>query len=554
MPESITPLAPLALGTLVHLCIKASGVELDAKGWHIIGVYFSGLITLFCHAFFISGLDLPSSAWQTFLTATYFNVGLYSSIAIGRLLRLRNFPGPIPARLSQFYALSLTAKNNQFHLEVDKLHRQYGDFVRIGPRHISINRASAIPLVYGPPSKCPKGPWSQEVQKNRRRAWDRGFSVKAVASYEDRVMSKTARLIEQLRNRVGEPVNITAWANTYALDIIGDVGLGTEFRSLDDGKDHPAIKGVHDSMAIIGFLSSVPWLLKILSDTPGATRKFNLFKEYCGNQVVLKEKASTFHEHILELQTNKTPFKTLDRKHEPTDLLSWLLKARYENDRSAPPGKIALDEDARLIIIAGSDTTAAAVANAVYYLAQDRRVLTKLQSILDAAFPNGSADWSYAEAKNITYVDHIINETLRLRPPVPSGLSRTTPPEGLQIDDVYIPGNTVVSIAAHTIQRDPRYYEDPEAFYPERWEGMSPETAPFLAFSRGATNCAGKQFARMEMRASLSQIALNFDMHLADDGTPAYFDKNQRDTFTLTLPPLNAVFKARVPGQSPSEK
>lgn len=121
----------------------------------------------------------------------------------------------------------------------------------------------------------------------------------------------------------------------------------------------------------------------------------------------------------------------------------------------------------------------------MYYLAQDRRVLAKLQSILDAAFPNGSADWSYAEAKNITYVDHIINETLRLRPPVPSGLSRTTPPEGLQIDDVYIPGNTVVSISAHTIQRDPRYYEDPEAFYPERWEGMSPETAPFLAFSRG---------------------------------------------------------------------
>lgn len=149
MPESITPLAPLALGTLVHLCIKASGVELDAKGWYIIGVYFSGLITLCCHAIFISGLDLPSSVWQTFLTATYFNVGLYSSIAIGRLLRLRNFPGPIPARLSQFYALSLTAKNNQFHLEVDKLHRQYGDFVRIGPRHISINRASAIPLVYG---------------------------------------------------------------------------------------------------------------------------------------------------------------------------------------------------------------------------------------------------------------------------------------------------------------------------------------------------------------------------------------------------------------------
>ncbi|KAL0261757.1 hypothetical protein SLS55_003187 [Diplodia seriata] len=550
MPANINPLAPLALGTLVHWCIKGSGVQLDAKGWRVIGVYVSGLATLFCHSFFVSELAFSSSAWQTFLAATFFNIGLYTSIAVGRLIRLRHIPGPIPARLSQFYGLSLTVKsNNRFHLEVDKLHQQYGDFVRIGPRHISINRASAIPLVYGPPSKCAKGPWYaqggedpskesmfytkvQEVQKNRRRAWDRGFSVKALASYEDRVKEKAERLVEQLGNREGEPVNITSWANTFALDVIGDVGLGTEFRSLDHGTDHPAIKGVHESMAIIGFLSSVPWLLKILTDTPGATRKFLLFKQYCSNQVALKE-------------------KTLDRKHEPKDLLSWLLKARYENDRSAPPGKVALDEDARLIIIAGSDTTAAALANAVFYLARDRRALAKLQAALDAAFPDGVAGWSYDAAKNVPYLDHVINETLRLRPPVPSGLSRLTPPEGLQIDEVYVPGNTVVSIPAHSIQRDARYYEDPDAFVPERWENLSPESAPFLAFSRGATNCAGKQFARMELRASISQIALSFDMKLADDATPADFDKNQRDTFTLTLPPLNAVFKKRRAGQAP---
>ncbi|KAL1648424.1 hypothetical protein SLS58_002179 [Diplodia intermedia] len=68
----------------------------------------------------------------------------------------------------------------------------------------------------------------------------------------------------------------------------------------------------------------------------------------------------------------------------------------------------------------------------------------------------------------------------------------------------------------------------------------------------GTTNCAGKQFARMELRASISQIALSFDMKPADDATPADFDKNQRDTFTLTLPPLNAVFKERRAGQAPA--
>ncbi|EOD51628.1 putative benzoate 4-monooxygenase cytochrome protein [Neofusicoccum parvum UCRNP2] len=444
MPNDINSFAPLALGVLVHLCYRVTGIELDAKVWRVLGLYSSGLVALGFYSLFVSRLDFAASAWRTCVAAALFNAGLYASIGAGRLLRLRGIPGPFLARLSQFYALGLTAKNNQFHIEVDKLHRQYGDFVRIGPRHISINRASAIPLVYGPPSRCPK----------------------ALSSYEDRVKAKTERLVEQLRDRANEPVNVTAWTNAFSLDVIGDVGLGTEFRSLDHGKDHPAIKGVHESMAIIGFLSAVPWLLKLLSETPGASGGFKLFKQYCGNQVVLKEKA-------------------LDRDKEPQDLLSWLLKARYENDRSAPPGKVALDEDARLIIIAGSDTTAAALANTIYYLAKDRRVLEKLRSILDTTFPNGLASWTYAEVKNIAYLDYIINEVLRLRPPVPSGLSRTTPPEGLQIDDVFIPGDTVVMISAHTIQRDPRYFENPDEFCPERWSTLSTETSPFLAFSRG---------------------------------------------------------------------
>ncbi|KAF4307737.1 Cytochrome P450 [Botryosphaeria dothidea] len=541
-------LALFALGIAVHAYLRRTRIRLDSYGWTIVGIYLSGFSALLCHSLFISQLAIAAAARRTCTAAALFNAGLYASILVRRLLRLRSFPGPFLAKFSQFYALSLSVRSrNQFHLEVDALHRRYGDFVRVGPRHVSINRASAIPAVYGPPSRCEKGPWyattgddpskasmfytrDAEVQRNRRRAWDRGFNVKALASYETRVEAKADKLVEQLKKHESEPLNITAWANAFALDVMGDVGFGYQFNSLDHGKEHPVIEGVHDSMAIIGFLSAVPWLLKMLADIPGAAGKLQILKDYCRNQVVIKEK--TFH-----------------HDQDPQDLISWLLKARHYNDRSAPPGKIALNEDARLIVIAGSDTTAAVLANAVYYLARERRVLTKLQSLLDAVFPPGLADWSYAGVKNIAYLDHIINEVLRLRPPVPSGLSRTAPPEGLRIDDVFVPGGTVMSIPAHTIQRDPRYFEDPDEFYPERWSALSTETAPFLAFSRGVTNCAGKQFARMELRASISKIALGFDLRLADDGTPAFFEKNQRDTFTLTLPPLNAVFETRTPGQ-----
>lgn len=76
---------------------------------------------------------------------------------------------------------------------------------------------------------------------------------------------------------------------------------------------------------------------------------------------------------------------------------------------------------------------------------------------------------------------------MRLKPPACEGLVRETPPEGLTVDGVFIPGKTIVSVPTWTIQRDPRYWEDPEEWRPERWEGVNPneEGLAFLPFSKG---------------------------------------------------------------------
>lgn len=143
-------LAPFALGVAVHAYLRRTRIRLDSYGWTIVGIYLSGFSALLCHSLFISRLPIAVAARRTCTAAALFNAGLYASILARRLLRLRSFPGPFLARFSQFYALSLSVRSrNQFHLEVDALHRQYGDFVRVGPRHVSINRASAIPAVYG---------------------------------------------------------------------------------------------------------------------------------------------------------------------------------------------------------------------------------------------------------------------------------------------------------------------------------------------------------------------------------------------------------------------
>lgn len=110
------------LGVLFHLAI--SRIEFEFYMFHFMAAY---VVTF---ALSIVTLGFTTSA----LFAASFNTGLLGSIAIYRLVfhRCRNFPGPVAAKLSRFYAASLSAKNVQYYKELANLHAQYGDFVRTG--------------------------------------------------------------------------------------------------------------------------------------------------------------------------------------------------------------------------------------------------------------------------------------------------------------------------------------------------------------------------------------------------------------------------------------
>lgn len=180
-----------------------------------------------------------------------------------------------------------------------------------------------------------------------------------------------------------------------------------------------------------------------------------------------------------------------------------------------------------------------------YYLAKNPASYHKLQTILDAEFPGGESDWTYTKAKSITYLEGIINETLRLRPSVPGGMPRATPPGGLQIDEVFIPGGINVSVPTYAIQRDARYWKQPLEFRPERWETITPESVPFVPFTKGKYLCPGKNLAMMEMTMVLSRVALRYKLGGLEDEVAVRFENEALDTFTMSVPPLPLVFTRR---------
>lgn len=149
-------------------------------------------------------------------------------------------------------------------------------------------------------------------------------------------------------------------------------------------------------------------------------------------------------------------------------------------------------------------------------------------------------------ASHVPYLDWVLQETLRLKPSAPQGPLRLTPPDGIQVDEVFIPGGVIVAVPTYTIQRDARYWGDKaHEFVPERWENLSTERVPWIPFTRGRYACPGKALAMMELRIAISRIALQYDLEFASEGDGDRFDLGAKDFFILSLPALNISFKSR---------
>ncbi|KAJ6102752.1 hypothetical protein N7486_005179 [Penicillium sp. IBT 16267x] len=291
----------------------------------------------------------------------------------------------------------------------------------------------------------------------------------ALATYEPKVGAKADQFISYVEKNLGQAIDISTWAMFLSFDIMGNVGFGKEFNNLTTGVEHPGIKAIHDHMALVGIGGHVPWLLYLAGRIPGAMASLADFFKWCEDEIVQKQ-------------------KTWDVNEYPQDVVSWLLKAYVEKDVSAAPTPNALHEDSRAVLVAGSETTATMLASILYYLAKYPAVLAKLQRLLDEAMPGGSGEWSYEKAKSVTFLEDVINETLRLRPAVLTGGYRVTPAEGLQVDEVYIPGDVNVFVPIQLIQTDERYYKDAKTFVPERWHDnteMVHEGAPFFPYLIG---------------------------------------------------------------------
>ncbi|KAK5108900.1 hypothetical protein LTR62_007702 [Meristemomyces frigidus] len=478
-----------------------------------------------------------STTWAAISTviwlASSYLLGLLVSVSIYRLFLapICKFPGPWQMKLSNLYFMSTTDIYSCYK-RLDALHAQYGPFVRIGSNDLSIIDPDVMEVAFGQQAKASKAEWydgpspydsmhttrDKATHDRRRRTWAPGFSDKALRGYEDKVQMFNDKLVTRVREHLGGPTNITKWFNLYSFDVMGQLSFGKDYGMLDSGERHWALDLLVEGMSAAPPKPPV-WFFRALLAIPGLAAGYHKFLAFCKQE--LKTRAHS-------------------RKGEDKDITGWLL--RDFEGKPNPEEDHMLQADVRLIIVAGSDTTSACLTFLFYHLAQNPE---HVQKIRDELRPLTGGDWSDKDIKNAQHLNGAINESLRMHPPVPSGLERVTNKEGMQVGNTYVPPGVNFWVPQYPMGRQEQVYERPLEFTPERWYSepeMVKKKDAFAPFSMGPYNCIGKNLAYVEMRTLTAQLLLNFDVKLAPGEDGERLRTKTKDHFTVTPGQLDLVF------------
>jgi cytochrome P450 len=325
-----------------------------------------------------------------------------------------------------------------------------------------------------------------ELWRRQRRLAQPAFQLDQIQRYGPVMVGAARRLLDEWRP--GQTRDIHADMMRLTLDIVTETLFSSKV-SERAGQVGRALEVILKFFA--GPVALFPWLQWL--PTPGNRRY----------RRALRELDSILQEVIAGRRAGGPG---------PEDLLTRLLNARDE-DGSRMSDRQLRDELATLFL-AGHETTAVALSFCFYLLARhpqaEARLAAELEDVLQGQLPAAE------HVPRLRYTEWVVREAMRLYPPVPS-IGR----EALNDCDVAgypVRKGTQITLVQWVVHRDPRWFDDPEAFRPERWDNDLARRLPrgaYFPFGDGPRVCIGQHFAMMEAVLILATVASRYRLALA---------------------------------------
>jgi len=196
------------------------------------------------------------------------------------------------------------------------------------------------------------------------------------------------------------------------------------------------------------------------------------------------------------------------------DLLYALLHARDESGSGMSDKQ--LRDEVMTLLLAGHETTAVSLSWTWYLLAQHPEVEEKLWSELRQVL-NGRKPTAQ-DLSRLSYAGRVVKEAMRLYPPAWAIVRKSL--QQCEIGGYRVPAGSTVMMNQWVMHRDPRYYDQPERFNPDRWLDERAKAIPkfaYFPFGGGPRTCIGASFAAMEGVLVLATIAQKYQLRVAPD-------------------------------------
>jgi cytochrome P450 len=203
-----------------------------------------------------------------------------------------------------------------------------------------------------------------------------------------------------------------------------------------------------------------------------------------------------------------------DRKKDTqprNDLLSLLMAAMHEDGSQMTERQVR--DESMTLFVAGHETTALSLSWTWYLLGENPAAEARLHEELRLVLGGRPAEVS--DLEKLPYLNAVVHESLRLYPP--AYMMARMNVETVNVGGYEIPPRTTLLASQWVMHRDPRFFEQPEKFVPERWfDGLESRLPPgaYFPFGDGPRRCIGQGFAQLETALVIAAIAQKFRFRL----------------------------------------
>ncbi|KIM92531.1 hypothetical protein OIDMADRAFT_107109 [Oidiodendron maius Zn] len=392
---------------------------------------------------------------------------------------------------------------------VQALHQEYGPVVRIAPDYVDFCDIDATKTIYSAKETFRKSAWYSDFvpveeqnifstrdidfHRRHRRLLGGPMSESSLKSMIPLVNARIELAITKMRDEMTTrgAADIYKWWIFMATDVIGELTFGDSFHMLELGKKNEYIRDIEKAALIGALFSTFPCLARVAVFLP---------------LPIIKTAATAARNiRVYSLEYVRRYSQLLDENPDRVQqtLFTKLFQAGEE-------GKLTFDEivnDSLSYILGGSDSTALSLTYLIWYVCRDPEIQTALVKELRTL----PSDFTESDLRELPYLGHVIDETLRLYAAAPSGLPREVPCGGAEISGYWLNEGITVCSQAYSMHRDPKIFPDPDKFDPSRW--VSPTKVmndASMPFGKGARSCLGLHLAMIELRLATARFFIEF--------------------------------------------